>query len=88
MPSSSIQRVLFALGLASEQFFPDACKSLCSDSMSADELRQFVQIYLDDTHNVNCRKYWKPLTSEEKQEALRLAIPDGTYPDQWTQEPF
>jgi hypothetical protein len=53
--------------------------------LSADELRSYVRIEIElgCGQSYNCRKYWKSLSDEQKQEALATAIPDGSYPEQW-----
>ena len=85
MADVSVMKVLYAIGRASEELFGAACEELGKDSLSAVELRTVVRNAIEDAgpHSYNFRKFWKPLTDQQKQEALEMAIPDGEYPAVW-----
>jgi hypothetical protein len=85
MSETSVYHVLFAIGRAAEQLFDKACREYEKSSLSADELRGYVrsEIERDCDKSYNCRVFWKPLTEEQKQEALTKGIPGGDYPAEW-----
>lgn len=83
MKKTSVGQVVFAVGRAAESLYESALKHAGTASITADQLRLHVRTVLDAEGTWNAREFWHPLEDEEKEEALKRAIPDGTYPEFW-----
>jgi hypothetical protein len=59
----------------------DAFRQAGKEEMTGEEVRAFLMSLLETRNpkDSNIRRFWKPLTAEEKEQALRSAFPDATY---------